>query len=76
VVSKKKVSKQTKKQANNKQLDAGMDGLKALVSLALAYAFGLWAIDKGQIIGYVLTIASLYWAIHFVKESIKKFRVK
>lgn len=43
-----------------------------IIALLASYGFISWAIDSGSIWHYIFAFVAFYYAIHFIKESIKK----
>lgn len=61
--------KDMKKFKINESLRLAVYGVLALIA---SYGFISWAIDSGSIWHYIFAFASLYYAIHFIKEAVKK----
>ena len=46
-------------------------GLIALAFIALAYGFASLAIDSGNLLEYVITLAFVWWAVHHTIRAVR-----
>lgn len=76
MAKKKAAKKQTKRNQQKSWMDWCSPLVMALLSLGVSYGLVLWAIERGQLIGYILSAVAFYYSIHYLKEAAKKYFAK